>query len=85
MRKAAGHAVRRRDPAWLVLAVPEAPPNMLDTFREAADENVCLAMLPAFGAIGFYYRDFHQMSDAEVTDLLARTPPAVAASEPPER
>jgi predicted phosphoribosyltransferase len=24
------------------------------------------------GAIGFYYRDFHQVSDEEVTDLLAR-------------
>ena len=24
------------------------------------------------GAIGFYYRDFHQMGDAEVIDLLAR-------------
>jgi len=29
------HAVRRRDPAWLVLAVPLAPPDLLDTFREA--------------------------------------------------
>ena len=79
------HAVRRRDPAWLVLAVPVAPSEMLDTFREAADEIVCLAMPPAFGAIGFYYRDFHQMSDAEVTDLLARTSPAAAASDAPER
>ena len=25
------------------------------------------------GAIGFYYGDFHQMSDAEVIDLLARS------------
>lgn len=64
-------AVRRRDPAWLVLAVP---PDMLDTFREAADEIVCLAMPPAFGVIRFYYRDFPQMSDAEVTDLLVRPP-----------
>ena len=78
-------ALRRRDPAWLVLAVPVAPPDMLDTFRESADETVCLAMPPAFGAIGFYCRDFHQMSDAEVTDLLARTPAAAAASEYLER
>jgi hypothetical protein len=25
-------------------------------------------------AIGFYYHDFHQMTDAEVIDLLARAP-----------
>ena len=38
---------------------------------------VWLGMLAApivLGAIGFYYRDFHQMTDAEVTKLLARAP-----------
>jgi len=35
---------------------------------------VAQALPIALGAIGFYYRDFHQMSDAEVTDLLARAP-----------
>jgi putative phosphoribosyl transferase len=66
-------AVRRRGLARLVLAVPVAPPDTPDAFRDEADEIICLEMPPAFGAIGFYYRDFHQMTDAEVTDLLART------------
>jgi len=67
-------AVRRRGPAQLVLAVPVAPPDTLAALREGADEAVCLETPAALGAIGFYYRDFHQMSDEEVTDLLARAP-----------
>ena len=65
-------SLRRRNPAHLVLAVPVAPPETLAELRKEADETVCLEMPDMLGAIGFYYRDFHQMSDAEVTDLLAR-------------
>ena len=67
-------AVRRRAPARLVLAVPVAPPDTLAALLEAADEAVCLETPTGLGAIGNYYRDFHQMSDAEVIDLLARAP-----------
>ena len=68
-------AVRRRAPARLVLAVPIAPPDTLARLlEEAADEAVCLETPAGLGAIGYYYRDFHQMSDTEVTDLLARAP-----------
>ena len=67
-------AVRRRGPARLVLAVPVAPPDTLAALLESADEAVCLETPVGLGAIGFYYHDFHQMSDAEVTDLLGRAP-----------
>jgi putative phosphoribosyl transferase len=65
-------AVRRRNPAHLVLAVPVAPPETLAQLRKEADEAISLKTFVLLGAIGFYYRDFHQMSDQEVTDLLAR-------------
>jgi putative phosphoribosyl transferase len=65
-------AVRRRGPARLVLAVPVAPPDTLAALRKEVDEAVCLETPIELGAIGFYYRDFHQMRDSEVTDLLAR-------------
>ena len=68
-------AVRRRAPARLVMAVPVAPPDTLAALlEEAADEAVCLETPIGLGAIGYFYRDFHQMSDAEVTELLARAP-----------
>jgi putative phosphoribosyl transferase len=71
-------AARRRAPARLVLAVPVAPPETLAELGEEADEAVCLDTPYMLGAIGFYYRDFHQMSDAEVTELLARAPQPTA-------
>jgi putative phosphoribosyl transferase len=71
-------AVRRRAPARLVLAVPVAPPDTLAELGQEADEAICLDTPEMLGAIGFYYQDFHQMSDAEVTDLLVRAAPKAA-------
>jgi putative phosphoribosyl transferase len=76
-------AVRRRNPAHLVLAVPVAPPETLAQLRKEADEAICLATPPMLGAIGFYYRDFHKMSDEEVTDLLARAAQLTSAGADP--
>jgi putative phosphoribosyl transferase len=72
-------AARRRNPAWLVLAAPVAAPDTIAKLRPEADEVVCVDMPAGLGAIGFYYIDFHQVSDAEVTEILAR------AAQSPER
>ena len=72
-------AVRRRGPARVVLAVPVAPPDTLAALGEVADEAVCLETPIGLGAIGFYYRDFHQMNDREVSELLARAPRPTAS------
>jgi predicted phosphoribosyltransferase len=55
-----------------VLAVPVAAPETLAQLSKEADEAISLKTFIMRGAIGFYYRDFHQMSDEEATDLLAR-------------
>jgi putative phosphoribosyl transferase len=74
--RAALHSVRRQQPARLVLAVPVAPPSSLEALRADADEVVCLDTPEPFVAIGCFYKDFHQVEDAEVIALLdrARTP-----------
>jgi predicted phosphoribosyltransferase len=54
----------------LVLAVPIAPTSTLDELRAEADDIVCLEDDEFLGAIGFYYRDFSQVSDEEVIDIL---------------
>jgi putative phosphoribosyl transferase len=69
-------AVRARKPAHLVLAAPVAAAETLAALRGEADETVCVATPAGLGAIGYYYEDFHQMSDAEVTQLLAAAPSA---------
>jgi putative phosphoribosyl transferase len=65
--RATGH----RGPKWLVLAAPVAAPDTLAALSEEVDEVVCVIAPPDLGAIGYYYADFHQMSDEEVTALLA--------------
>jgi putative phosphoribosyl transferase len=64
-------AVRRQGPARLVLAAPVAAAETLAALAGEADETVCVATPQGLGAIGYYYKDFHQMSDDEVTTLLA--------------
>lgn len=85
--RAALRAVRRRNPKHLVLAVPVAPADTLAELRAEVDEIVCLATPDPFGAIGYFYRDFRQLEDAEVRDLLARAErppePTPAAASPP--
>jgi predicted phosphoribosyltransferase len=72
--RAALRATRMRNPKRLVLAVPVAPTDHLDELRADADDVVCLEDHRLFGAIGFYYRDFRQISDQEVIETLRRFP-----------
>lgn len=67
---AALRAVRRAGPKRLILAVPVAPPESMDRLRGEADEVIALEQPFGMGAIGLYYRDFSQTTDAEVTALL---------------
>ncbi len=70
--RAALLAVRTRKPQAIVLAVPVAPPSALDELRRDVDDIVCVESHEQFGAIGLFYRDFRQVDDDEVVDLLAR-------------
>jgi len=78
--RAALRAIRMRNPAKLVLAVPVAPTEALPEMRQEADDVVCLEDYEGFGAIGFYYSDFHQVSDQDVIDTLARFPARARAN-----
>jgi predicted phosphoribosyltransferase len=81
--RAALRATRMRNPKKLVLAVPVAPTESLAKMREEADEVVCLEDHEFFGAIGFYYRDFRQISDEEVIEILGRFPAKPEQKETP--
>jgi predicted phosphoribosyltransferase len=81
--RAALRATRMRKPKKLVLAVPVAPSDSLEAMREEADDVVCLEDHSYFGAIGFYYRDFRQISDDEVVAVLKQFPVPRAAPAPP--
>jgi putative phosphoribosyl transferase len=70
MQAAAG-AVRRHEPARIVVAVPVASRATCDRFRDEVDEVVCAVTPEPFYAVGNWYEDFSQTSDDEVRELLA--------------
>jgi len=69
--RAALQALRRRNPAAIVLAVPVAPRETIQALRRQVDQVVCLAQPEPFYAVGMHYRDFHQIEDAEVIAALS--------------
>ena len=80
--RAALQAIRNRRPKELVLAVPVAPPDTITQLRPEVDALVCLETPELFGAIGYFYRDFRQVSDQEVVAILKRFPAKRPASIP---
>jgi putative phosphoribosyl transferase len=69
--RAALRAIRQLGPARLVMAVPVGPPSTLRALRLEADDVIWLLAPEPFAAVGYWYRDFHPVSDGEVLDLLA--------------
>ena len=67
---AALHAVRAKQPARLICAVPVAAPDSLEKVRPYADEVVCLATPREFHAVSQFYDAFPQVEDEEVVKLL---------------
>jgi putative phosphoribosyl transferase len=63
-------ALKQRDPAEIVVAVPVAPNETCRTLEHLADRVVCPNRPYYFGAVGFYYADFTQVTDEEVRRLL---------------
>ena len=68
--RAALLSLREQEPARLVVAVPVAPVSTCDDLREVADEVICLRAPEPFLAVGAWYEEFDQTSDAEVIHLL---------------
>ncbi len=70
--RAAVLALRKQNPAQIVVAVPVASPDVCEEFQSLADKVICLYTPDPFMAVGRWYDDFTQMSDEEVRDYLGR-------------
>jgi predicted phosphoribosyltransferase len=70
---AAIEALRRQQPARIVVAVPTAAPEVCDALRAEVDEVICAITPEPFHAVGLWYEDFSQTTDEEVRDRLARS------------
>jgi putative phosphoribosyl transferase len=65
-------AIRQQHCALLVAAVPVGSPQACAQLRVVADRVVCPAIPSPFNAVGQWYRQFPQVGDGEVRDLLER-------------
>jgi putative phosphoribosyl transferase len=68
--RAAARSVRRRTPAWLVIAAPVGAQQSVEALAEEADEIICPYRPEPFYAVGLYYVEFGPVNDEEVEALL---------------
>src|SRR3982074_3275916 len=61
---------------------PGADPDVCRSLGADADDVVCLRTPERLGAVGLWYEDFSQTTDAEVRDLLALARPPPPARGP---
>jgi putative phosphoribosyl transferase len=68
--RAALAALRERNAGTLIAAAPVAPPDVVAMLSQAADRVVVLDAPENFNAVGAWYRDFRQVTDDEVRNLV---------------
>jgi putative phosphoribosyl transferase len=79
---AAAEAVRQREPAELVIAVPVAPISALLAVAEHCDRAVCMiAQESGSFAVASFYQNFPDLDDDEVRTILARSSVRTPAQE----
>jgi predicted phosphoribosyltransferase len=75
--QAAAVAVRRMQASRIVVAVPVGAAEACERLRAVVDEVVCPFTPVPFTAVGRWYGDFSETTDADVRHLLALTAPGV--------
>jgi predicted phosphoribosyltransferase len=70
--RVAALALRRKNPAQIIVAVPVAAPATCAEFESEVDQVICAVTPERFWAVGQWYTDFSQTSDEEVQDLPRR-------------
>ena len=68
--KAAVRAIRHQGAAEIIVAAPTVARSSCDELEREADEVVSVIVPEDFVAVGYWYEDFAQTTDAEVTALL---------------
>jgi putative phosphoribosyl transferase len=76
--RAAAAALKTKNPAKIVVAVPTAARDTCEFFGREVDEVICVTTPEPFYGVGAWYGDFSQTTDKEVCELLekARALPA---------
>jgi predicted phosphoribosyltransferase len=65
------NALREKEPAKIVVAIPVCAPETCREMQKFADEVIALSSPEWFHGVGQFYDDFSQTTDEEVRRLLA--------------
>jgi predicted phosphoribosyltransferase len=75
---ATGHTIlnsiavlRKKNPKKIVIAVPVAPPEVVEKMKSLVDDVICIYTPENFIGVGLHYTDFSEVSDEEVIRLLS--------------
>jgi putative phosphoribosyl transferase len=63
--------VTDRSPKKILVALPVAPPDVAEKLQTLVDDVIVLEKPADFGAVGEFYRDFTQVTDKDVIQLLS--------------
>lgn len=81
---AAVKVVRQLGAATIVVGVPVGSPDAVNRIGAMVESIVCLSAPASFRAVGQFYRDFGQLSDRDVIDVLnlhrSENPPPIASA-----
>lgn len=67
---AAAIAIRKKQPKQIIAAVPVSALEVCNAFRVEVDEIICAETPSPFVAVGIWYQNFSQTTDAQVQNLL---------------
>lgn len=69
--RAAIRALRFDGAARIILAVPVAPPDVIESLAQEVDTLICLKTPEPFLAVSLHYHQFGQLGDEQVAELLS--------------
>jgi predicted phosphoribosyltransferase len=72
---AAIRAIRKQQPAALIVAVPVCSKEAATKLKPLVDELICCYYPDPFIGVGRFYREFTQVTDQEVMSMLRSTSP----------
>lgn len=67
---AAARWTRKHGPAKLIIAVPVAPAQTVETLKHEADMVVVISVPRDFGAVGEFYSEFSPVTDEQVVSIM---------------
>jgi putative phosphoribosyl transferase len=62
--------LKGQNPRVVIVAIPVAPRDTIEKLLQQIDKVVVLHAPMLFGSVGAFYRDFTQVSDDEVVDIM---------------